>query len=191
MEYAEYGSLSDFVAVKSNKFKKLNDLENNFNTKGLCDLFRQLQGGHHYFLKPAKRGVKIWGNFHHLTILGRGQKDPSALAGIHHLHNIKLSHLDLKPDNILLADCGDKLSDFGARVIISDFGLAKRHDPGTKTGDGGTARFQSPEQYYYQPNEKLFKDFIQAGVLGESKVSERRTKKDIYRVILLKCEIFA
>ena len=69
------------------------------------------------------------------------------ITGLKHLHDNGVSHLDLKPDNLLLAKV--QRSHFGAKILITDFACAERH-PSTYTpvGQFGTPYFQSPEQAF-------------------------------------------
>lgn len=73
-----------------------------------------------------------WYRLHHL--------DPwpsfvrQCIFGLEHLHNNKIRHKDLKPDNILMADESD--GDFlkpRVRVIIADLGISKAYVEAEKT----------------------------------------------------------
>lgn len=88
----------------------------------------------------------------------REQMDPIQVmqqiaAGVNHLHQLKLVHRDIKPQNILVAPSkklpNGKLGP--VRMMISDFGLCKKLEDGqssfrnTRTGVGGTAGWTAPE----------------------------------------------
>ncbi|KAJ3217869.1 bifunctional endoribonuclease/protein kinase ire1 [Dinochytrium kinnereticum] len=72
------------------------------------------------------------------------------MAGLEHLHAMKIVHRDIKPQNILVAESKSK-SDPHPRIMISDFGLCKRladdqssfHN--TLNTAGGTVGWRAPE----------------------------------------------
>ncbi|KAJ3037493.1 bifunctional endoribonuclease/protein kinase ire1 [Rhizophlyctis rosea] len=72
------------------------------------------------------------------------------IAGIHHLHALKIVHRDIKPHNILVSTPKTKKSTH-PRILISDFGLGKRladdqssfHN--THMTAGGTVGWRAPE----------------------------------------------
>ncbi|CAG8538274.1 5596_t:CDS:2, partial [Scutellospora calospora] len=80
------------------------------------------------------------------------------IAGLHHLHSMKIVHRDIKPQNILIAPSKNKkISKDGVtqipslRVLISDFGLCKKLDGETSSfhnttnNAGGTIGWRAPE----------------------------------------------
>ncbi|CAG8538474.1 9792_t:CDS:2 [Dentiscutata heterogama] len=79
------------------------------------------------------------------------------VAGLHHLHSMKIVHRDIKPQNILIAPSKNKkiikdgVSQASVRVLISDFGLCKKLDGesssfhNTTNNIGGTIGWRAPE----------------------------------------------
>jgi eukaryotic-like serine/threonine-protein kinase len=61
-------------------------------------------------------------------------------AGVQAIHDVGCVHRDLKPSNVLVTDHG--------RVVILDFGLARRTDSQSLSGGGlsGTPTYMAPEQ---------------------------------------------
>jgi eukaryotic-like serine/threonine-protein kinase len=70
-------------------------------------------------------------------------------------------HRDIKPDNVLLEEAT-------ARVLLADFGIAQRLDPGAGAGTGeliGTPEYMSPEQTRGEPVDGR-SDIYSVGVVG-------------------------
>nr|CUU98573.1 hypothetical transcript [Hymenolepis microstoma] len=68
------------------------------------------------------------------------------LLGVHHMHQLGIVHLDLKPENIMIEDMGTK------RIKIIDFGLARKLNPNEVIQDmAGTPEFCAPEIVNFDP----------------------------------------
>nr|XP_057907999.1 striated muscle preferentially expressed protein kinase isoform X2 [Doryrhamphus excisus] len=66
------------------------------------------------------------------------------LQGVEYLHNRRILHLDLKPDNIMVTNMNAiKIVDFGSAQSFNPLSL-KQHDSGTGTGTG-TVDYMAPE----------------------------------------------
>jgi len=70
-------------------------------------------------------------------------------AGLYHLHNLRIIHRDIKPQNILVA-YPKRNQDRGPRLVISDFGLGKNLPENVSTlidptGNAGTSGWKAPE----------------------------------------------
>ncbi|RKP05992.1 kinase-like domain-containing protein, partial [Thamnocephalis sphaerospora] len=87
-----------------------------------------------------------------LSALSSAQLLYQIAAGVHHLHQLKLVHRDLKPQNILVANGPGAIGMHEVRVLISDFGLCKRLEVDQSSfGDtavrhgSGTIGWRAPE----------------------------------------------
>jgi len=80
-----------------------------------------------------------------LTMRNRLEMIEGACAGLAHAHRAGVIHLDIKPDNLMLADTGVvKVLDFGISKVLQNQTLA--------TAQGaGTLRYMSPEQIQGKP----------------------------------------
>lgn len=68
------------------------------------------------------------------------------LEGVQHLHQNSICHLDLKPENIVLVDAGNR------KIKIVDFGCARDVSSEAQTQTlGGTAEFVAPEVINFDP----------------------------------------
>lgn len=83
------------------------------------------------------------------------------LSGLHSIHQKKLNHLDIKPDNILISDKNE--------ALLSDFGLTQKTNfkgLGNINPNKGFFTLLRPPEIIYNMNEKVgnFTDIYQAGV---------------------------
>ncbi|CAK6951002.1 death-associated protein kinase 2 isoform X1 [Scomber scombrus] len=70
------------------------------------------------------------------------------LNGVQYLHSKRISHFDLKPENIMLLDRDDPLP----RIKLIDFGLAHKIEAGADFKNiFGTPEFVAPEIVNYEP----------------------------------------
>lgn len=93
--------------------------------------------------------------------LGIQQDVPKTLqqlaAGLYHLHNLRIIHRDIKPQNILVA-FPKRNQNNGTRLVISDFGLGKNLPENVSTlidptGNAGTSGWKAPELISQPPKD--------------------------------------
>lgn len=81
------------------------------------------------------------------------------LEGLQHLHERRVAHLDLKPQNLLLTAGGEEL-------LICDFGISRAIQPGAHVREIlGTRDYVAPEILSYEPLS-LAADIWSVGVLA-------------------------
>ena len=96
------------------------------------------------FVEGARLGQRLWqGRLPLAEVTQIARQVLSALAAV---HEAGVCHLDLKSDNIILADVGGSY-----QAIIVDFGLAREVDPhthGSLHAVAGTPAYMAPEQIF-------------------------------------------
>ena len=136
------GSLEDFLA----EAKRLQSLaDGNANIVKVFDVFRA--NGTAYYVMEYLEGISLGA-----AIAGRPLSEADMLAvmkpiigTVAFLHTRRINHLDIKPDNIVLAEGG-------TRPVLIDFGQSKHfRTDGSSTSTvnvkGATAGFAPAEQY--------------------------------------------
>ena len=89
------------------------------------------------------------------------------LAGLEAIHKAGLVHRDVKPENIMLTRAG--------RVVVMDFGLARRRPEGGAGSVSGTPAYMAPEQAAGQEVDARA-DVYSAGVVLAEMVSPEGIK---------------
>lgn len=120
------------------------------------------EGATSYYAMELVRGISL-----HDAIRARGRLDAKEalaifgqfLLGLQAIHQAGIVHRDIKPGNIMLSETG--------RVILMDFGLARRADRQAITVAGcvlGTPEYMSPEQARGEQTEAR-SDLYSAGIV--------------------------
>jgi serine/threonine protein kinase len=102
--------------------------------------------GLHYIAMELIRGRTLaeWRKEGHLTVRQQVKILRTVALAVHYAHEHGVLHRDLKPANVLL--------DGEQKPYVTDFGLARAHDPGSDPNDPearrvcGTPQYISPEQ---------------------------------------------
>jgi hypothetical protein len=121
------------------------------------------------------------------------------LEALRHAHASGVVHRDLKPDNVMVEDTGErgperdrvKLLDFGIAKLIGDAELEHGHDKLTQAGVAfGTPEYMSPEQAMGEPVDGRA-DLYAMGVMLFEMLSGRRPFDHPEKLALLKLQVAA
>lgn len=137
-----------FEVIESDKSDKLY-LVMEYMAQGPCMAYRSDTKD---FVSPLTGGV--------LTERLAGAHMKDVLHGLSYLHQRGICHRDVKPDNVLLNDM--------QRCHLTDFGCAKRQDPGSAllvSDTVGTFQFLAPECCTGEPYDPFQVDVWAAGLL--------------------------
>lgn len=99
--------------------------------------FGFLASGEPYFTMELVRGRRITDVFDGRDWAGLADLILQTVSGLHHIHGAGITHLDLKPSNLLI--------DEGGRIRIMDFGLAVQHEQLSERRIRGTLHYMAPE----------------------------------------------
>jgi serine/threonine protein kinase len=141
--------------VSSERFRREIQLARKVTHRNVC---RTFDVGHHvlpdgkrltFITMELLRGESLADRLEGRGRLGTGAALPlveQMAAGLHAAHAVGVVHRDFKPGNLVLVD-----EPGGARVVITDFGLARRYGSDevsiTVTGEAvGTPLYMAPEQ---------------------------------------------
>ncbi len=135
-------SLDDFLA-EAKRLQKLTD--HNSNIVKVFDVFRE--NGTAYYVMEYLEGLSLGKAVAGAPVDEAGMLSVMRpiIATVAFLHSLRINHLDIKPDNIVLADGG-------TRPVLIDFGQSKHfRSDGSSTSTvkvkGATAGFAPAEQY--------------------------------------------
>lgn len=112
-----------------------------FDNKEALYIVLELVTGGELFDRIVERGSYTERDASHLV--------DQILKGVSYLHSLDIVHRDLKPENLLFHD-----SSSDARLMITDFGLAKRTNEGPIQTACGTPGYVAPEVLIQKPYGK-------------------------------------
>jgi serine/threonine protein kinase/Flp pilus assembly protein TadD len=108
------------------------------------------------------------------------------LAALTAAHARGIVHRDVKPDNVMLLKDGDR-TESSTRVMLMDFGIAKKHDSTLVTRTGtvmGTAAYMSPEQANGEKVDTASDVWATGVILYEMLAGERPFQADLEPALL-------
>ena len=108
------------------------------------------------------------------------------LAALAAAHARGIVHRDVKPDNVMLLKGGDK-TEGRTRVMLMDFGIAKKHDSTLVTRTGtvmGTAAYMSPEQANGEKVDAASDVWASGVILYEMLAGERPFQGDLEPAVM-------
>ncbi|KAI6021882.1 kinase-like protein [Pisolithus microcarpus] len=173
MQWAEGGSLDDFIDVRLGRPSKLPHLQLSSSSStpdspsARIRQFRAMQRAppeererlrRKMEEKTASRntGKSSWKAVHLLSAEEVRSLFSDVVEGLSFLHSRAILHLDLKPGNVLLTHDEGKLI---PRAMLSDFGTSRDmlQSSGSRSGNTGTLEYASPESLP-SPQTGLLKD---------------------------------
>lgn len=100
--------------------------------------------GHYYLVSDLYTGGELFDHIvenHHFSEKIASSIVHDVLMGMQHCHSQNIVHLDIKPENLVL-----KSQDPNSKVVLIDFGCARKVEPGKKYRDRvGTPYYVAPQ----------------------------------------------